>query len=303
VLSGTKEMARTMTMASSEADSNLWRDIRESVAEYCDERAPAGDWHISRDLLSSDVLAFNFFFPLRQDIEGLSRALSALRGQRTRVDSLDVLPPTMTESMGAPDVRPISNVAMTYRDDHGGGLLLLKCTFTELALGACPSRTGFRPDDCRGRGADAADACSVSWRCPYLEPLSPSHEGSPQEAASSACPFAEGGHQVLRGLLLARTMAAAWNAHTVEFGVVYDGRNAELTSLVGRWNSRVRLATWSYQAVLSALGSRNVRRMGPWRAFVRERYGLVPVAPRGDSSERDPHIGGQPDDEEPKGTL
>jgi hypothetical protein len=80
------------------ADSALWCDIQASVTEYCDERARAGDWHINRDPFGSDVLAFNFFFPLRLDNTGMSLALTTLRGSRTHLESLDVLPPTMVVS-------------------------------------------------------------------------------------------------------------------------------------------------------------------------------------------------------------
>jgi hypothetical protein len=258
------------------SDAALWSDIRESVSEYCDERAPAGDWHISRDLFSSEALAFNFFFPLRQDTGAMSRALSALRGRRTRLESLDVLPPTMTETMGVSEPRPVSNIVISYRDDAGTGLLLLKCAFSEPDLGACPARTGFSRDGSRCDGAPHAAGCSVASRCPYLQELSGLLEESGPPEARTTCPFAEGGHQVMRGLILARTMVAAWNADAVDFGVIYDRRNAALTSLARLWRSRVEFPSWTYQDILAALGRRNARRMGSWRAFLNERYGLDP---------------------------
>jgi hypothetical protein len=286
-----------MTMASSELDSNLWCEIRESVAEYCDEHAPAGDWHISRDPSSSDVLAFNFFFPLRLDTEGLSHALSALRGLRTRVDSLDLVPPTVTEAIGDSEPRPVSNVVISFRDDAGAGLLLLKCTFEETDLGACPSSAPVRPlGGDHGRTFDAR-ACSASWCGPYLERLPGSHEMSSLNPERRNCPFAEGGHQAMRGLMLARTMLEAWNADTVEFGLVCDGRNTALRSQVRRWNSRVHLMAWSYQQILRALRGTSAQSMSAWRAFLRARYGLVPAVSRVAISTEHPNMSSQPEQE------
>jgi hypothetical protein len=278
-----------MTMANSESDSNLWCEIRESVAEYCDEHAPAGDWHISPDPSSSDVLAFNFFFPLRQDTEGLSHALSTLRGLRTRVDSLDLVPPTVTETIGDSELRPVSNVVISFRDDAGAGLLLLKCTFTEADLGACPPRTGVRPLGGYHEWAFHEKGCSAAWCGPYLERLRGACQTSSLDPARRNCPFAEGGHQAMRGLVLARTMVEAWNADSVEFGLVCDGRNTALRSQVRRWNSRVHLMAWSYQEILRALGGMSARPMGAWRAFLRARYGLVPAFSRGAISSEHPN--------------
>ena len=286
-----------MTMANSESNSNLWYEIRESVGEYCDERAPAGDWHISRDPRSSDVLAFNFFFPLRQDPEGLSHALTALRGLPTRVDSLDLLPPTVTEAIAASQPRPVSNVVISFCDDAGTGLLLLKCTFTETDLGACPSRTGVRLSDSHDGCASGAGECSVPWCRSYLQRLA----GSPREASSNAtrpiCPFTEGGHQAMRGLVLARTMVEAWDADTVEFGLVCDSRNTALRSRVRHWNSRVHLLSWSYQEILGALAGTSAQPMGAWRAFLRTRYGLTPEVSQGAISTEHPSLCRQPDQE------
>jgi hypothetical protein len=283
-----------MTMASSESNSNLWSEIRESVGEYCDKCAPAGDWHISRDPLSSDVLAFNFFFPLRRDPGGLSHALSALRGLRTRVDSLDLLPPTVTEAIGTSELRPVSNVVISFRDDAGTGLLLLKCTFTETDLGACPSSTPVRPSGGRhGRGGDVG-GCSASWCVRCLERLPGSHQTSSVNPARPICPFAEGGHQVMRGLVLARTMVEAWDADAVEFGVVCDRRNTALRSRVGHWNSRVHLISWTYQEILSALSGTHAQPMRAWRAFLQARYGLVPAVSRGAVGTTQDNVSGPP---------
>jgi hypothetical protein len=283
-----------MTIASAQPDSSLWCEICESVAEYCDEHAPAGDWHISRDLFSADVLAFNFFFPLRQDTEGLSHALSELRGLRTRVDSLDLVAPTVTEAIGASELRPASNVVISFRDDAGTGLLLLRCTFTETQLGACPSRTGVHRSDGHGGHASDGGACSASWCGPYLARLPGSRRKPPVSAAGLGCPFAEGGFQAMRGLILARTMVEAWNADTVEFGLVCDSRNTALESLVRHWNSRVHLMSWSYQEILRALSATCAQPMGAWRAFLRSRYGLVPAGSVGAIGTRHSCLGGQP---------
>ncbi len=283
-----------MTMASSESNSSLWCEIRESVGEYCDEHAPAGDWHISRDLFSSDVLAFSFFFPLRQDTEGLSRALSAIRGLPTVVDSLDLVPPTVTEAIGASELRPASNVVISFRDDAGTGLLLLKCTFKETDLGACPSHTGLLLSDGHNGRAPAEGACSASWCGPYLPRLPGSRRKSSANAARGTCPFAEGGYQAMRGLMLARTMVEAWNADTVEFGLVCDSRNTALRSWVRHWNSRVHLMSWSYQEILSALSGSRAQPMRAWRAFLRARYGLVPAVSRDAVGTRHADTSGQP---------
>ncbi len=283
-----------MTMASSESCSSLWCEIRESVGEYFDEHTPAGDWHISRDLFSSDVLAFNFFFPLRQDTDGLSHALSALRGLRTVVDSLDLVPPTVTEAIGASELRPASNVVISFRDDAGTGLLLLKCTFKETDLGACPANTSLRLSDGHSGCAPDGGACSASWCGPYLTRLPGSRRKSSANAARRTCPFAEGGHHAMRGLILARTMVEAWNADTVEFGLVCDSRNTALRSLVRRWNSRVHVTSWTYQEILSALSGTRAQPMGAWRAFLRARYGLVPAVSRDAVGTRHANTSGQP---------
>jgi len=269
-------MTTVMALPALRADANLWSDIRESVADYCDERTPRGGWQMSRDLFSSDVLAFNFFFPLRQDTEAMTRALSALRGRPTRVDSLDLLPPTTTGTSCSPELRPVSNVVISYRDDTGSGLLLLKCTFTERDLGACPSRTGCRPNGGLGQCA-AGGACSVAGCCPYLAQLEGSLEKPVENDGDPTCPFEPGGHQVMRGLMLARTLGAASGADSVDFGLVYDSRNTPLTSLVHRWRSGMRLTSWSYQEILAALGPENARCLRAWRAFLGERYGLAPA--------------------------
>ena len=83
-------------------------------------------------------------------------------------------------------------------------------------------------------------------------------------------------YQAMRGLLLARTMAEAWDADTVEFGLVCDSRNTALRSRVRHWNSRVHLLSWSYQEILGVLTGGQSQPMSAWRAFLRARYGLVP---------------------------
>jgi hypothetical protein len=259
-------------------ESALWSDIQAPVTEYCDGRAPAGDWHINRDVFGSEALTFNFFFPLRRDSKAVSLALTSLRGRPTHLESLDVLPPTMTEAIDASGTPPFSDVVISYRDDAGSGLLLVRCAFMEADLGACPGRMGFRRKGHRRNEAPEAARCSVSPRCPYLQGLPGLLPEGDRVAARAPCPFAAGGHQVLRGLTLARTIAAAWNADTVDFGLVFDRRNTALASKACLWRSRVQFPLWTYQGILAALGAGNARRMGSWRAFLSERYGLVPAA-------------------------
>jgi hypothetical protein len=64
----------------------------------------------------------------------------------------------------------------------------------------------------------------------------------------------------------------------VEFGLIYDGRHTDLASKAQVWRSRVQFPSWTFQEILAALGGRNARRMGSWRALLTERYGLVPTA-------------------------
>jgi hypothetical protein len=104
-------------------------------------------------------------------------------------------------------------------------------------------------------------------------------DGGTAGDAAPACPFARGGSELMRGLALARSITEARANGQAHFGLVYDERNTRHVELIEGWQSRMAVVAWSYQRLLAALAGTTTP--GSWRAFLEERYGLVP------SSERD----------------
>ncbi len=222
----------------------LWDAIRDDVEAYFDESL--SPWSIDDEVLGAQGLAINFFFPLREDLDGLSRLLGLLCGRQLSVDACDLI----CRGRAAPNAPPFDLVAHVHDLDASSMLLLLKC---------------MPPI-----GGQSTGPAAGQWRSDVR--LLESAGGSPA---------AEGGLAALkRAQRLADDLEAQGIVDRAVFAVVHDNRDLSLAEVCGFWHGLRdvdgRFQAWTYQQMLALAGSM-LPDMPGWRSFLRDRYGIAAI--------------------------
>jgi hypothetical protein len=233
------------------SDWILWEPIRDDVEAYFDQSG--SPWSIDDEVLGTQSLAINFFFPLRNDLHGLSRLVGLLCGHNLVVGGFDLI----CRGRAAMNAPPF-DVAAYARDLDGSSMLLLMTCMPAI-----------------GRETAVAAAAQPGGR--------PRFEAKPDERARDLRLAALG-----RAQRLVDDLERQRIVDRAVFAVIYDNRDLSLAEACGVWHRMRdrdgRFHAWSYQQVLALSGSMLPDIPG-WRSFLRDRYGIVAIGARSSSAQ------------------
>jgi hypothetical protein len=224
----------------------LWNEIRDEVTAYFDQSSP-WPWSIDDDVLGSQGLAINFFFPLRTDRRGLSRLLGLLCGcPRVVVQAFNLV--CRGRAANAPQLFDIVTCFCDSRSSQS--ILLIKCM----------PPIGYR------RSHDTSWDESAPALQPAFRPFEP--------ACDRLLP------DLARAQRLAEDLERRNPANRVMFAVVYDNRDLSYAEICDFWcrtqPANGRFYAWTYQQLLGLAASTTAVVPG-WRTFLAQRYGITGI--------------------------
>ena len=287
---------------------NLWEGLCfKAVKHFAQSRI---SWHDQKhNLLSSQILCVNIFFPLREHPDILRLWLSSHLADVQVVTDLDfeyVGPEDPQDPSGYRNYlnelggsrgqnRTSADVAITWRDNKGGtNLLLLEFKFTEPNFGEC-SRQG-NPD--RGRCLSSKEIVrSPQTQC-YRAEVGRRYwdiilaSGSPFRqdllTAEAFCPFRYDFYQLMRNQVLAHCVQRdpEVNYDKVEFGVMYHADNEKLVDMrksydrekdpLKAWRKLLRepgtFHSFTIQQLLDTIETKLPIDLLDWRRYLKEKY-------------------------------
>jgi len=281
-------------------DLNLWEGIREEAERYFDENEIA--WHMQRhNLLSSQIMCVNIFFPLRQHRGILEVWLSHYFSELERVTKLDfeyVGPKNYFNELGGRGQnRTSSDLAITWQDkEDRKNMLLLEFKFTEPDFGKCSKQGNTNPKRCLSSKDIVSSHKTQCYRSevgrPYWDMVLSSDSPFKKESLTveSYCPFHYDFYQLMRNQLLAHCIQSDSEEefNRVDFGVIYHTDNEALTrmsrSFGGEYNP---LKAWhkllknpdtfhvfTVQEFLDDIEPNLRGDLENWRAYLKQRYDL-----------------------------
>lgn len=279
---------------------NLWEGIREEAGHYFDNNEIA--WHIQKhNLLSSQIMCVNIFFPFRQHLDVLEVWLSHHFNDLEKVVSLDFeyvgSKNYFNELGGRGQNMTSSDLSVTWQDKKGKkNMLLLEFKFTERDFGQC-SRGG-NPN--RTRCLSSKDIVSSHKTQCYRSEVGRSYwdrilssEGPLRQellTKESYCPFRYDFYQLMRNQLLAHCIQSdpEEGFNRVEFGVIYHADNEVLMKLSRPFGKESNpLKAWpgllknpnsfhvfTVQQFLGSIGPKLPNGLEDWRVYLKQRYAL-----------------------------
>jgi len=285
-------------------DFNLWNEIRDTARIQFAERDIA--WHDQRhNLLSSQILCVNIFFPLRNEQELLANFLA------DRIPQLAGVGKThfeyigeknyLNEPGGRGQMRTSADVALEWFDaSNSRGLLLLEFKFTETEFGRCGGATS-RGNKERWRCRQPSEIARAPEKMCYLvdrrrRPYWQIAVGPNSPlcidllAREPYCPFRYDFYQLMRNQFLAHLIESDPHSgfQRALFGVAYHAENDRLLRM-GRpfggernplkaWAALLRepdrFITFTVQDLLNWIDARLPEHLEEWRAFLSAKYGL-----------------------------
>ena len=284
---------------------NLWSGIQRQSIEYFSKNDIR--WHRERDnLLSSQVLCINVFFPLRNHPHLLDNMLREFYPSLDRVNSVDFeyIGPQdyFNEGGGRGYNRTSADVSIKWKDNKDAdNLLLVEFKFTEQNFGGCGRGENPHPEWCDDgkfilESPETACYRASEKKRPYWKKIMPEQgEGILKLSMlkkTPCCPFKHEFYQLMRNQLFAHCLAndSDVKLHTAEFAVCHDERNKDIVTLshpvegnrdaFAVWESFLRTPTtfkhFTVQHLLHHI-DQSVSlptEIKEWRAFLNERYGL-----------------------------
>jgi len=222
---------------------NLWSGIRQTAVDYFKRKKIK--WHKERDnLLSSQILCVNIFFPLKNHtslLDGFLREFYPSLAGVTDIDFEYIGKENYFNELGGRGYnRTSTDVSIEWEDTTGkSNLLLIEFKFTEPNFGEC-SKSG-NPDQQRCNHAELIIS-SPKTQCYRSEKqrtywdtiLSPQGPFIVEMLSKTRyCPFRYDFYQLMRNQLLAHhiTEDKGSGFHFVEFAVCYDEGNKTLLHL------------------------------------------------------------------------
>lgn len=285
-------------------DLNLWEQIRNTARIHFVEEEIA--WHDQRhNLLSSQILCVNIFFPLRDEQELLAGFLSDRVPQLAGVGKMHFEyvgdKNYLNEPGGRGRMRTSADVALQWFDaSNSRGLLILEFKFTETEFGRCGGATsGGNSDRSRCRHANSIVAapermCYLVYPKgrPYwhiaLGPRSPLRIDL--LAKEACCPFRFDFYQLMRNQFLAHetesdpdsgferaifgVVCHAENEALQRMGRTFRGERNPLRAWAGLLRQPDRFISFTVQDLLAWLDARLPSHLEEWRAFLNAKYGL-----------------------------
>ncbi len=281
---------------------NLFEEIRDSIAQYFQERNIA--WHQERhNLLSSQILCVNLFFPLREHLNVVQSFLTPHFGEIERVIEIDFEytgpcgKDYFKEGGGRGQNRTSSDVAIIWKDkSNNKSMLLLEFKFTEPDFGACSKRAGMDVRLCLSAKDIMKEPETWCYRTRigrrYWEYILGSDSPIVLErlSAGKTCPFRYDFYQLMRNQLLAHCIERDpdENFNRVDFGVIYHADNEALLRMarpyagernpLKAWpkllNDSNRFHTFTIQEVLGVMGHALPADLAKWRDYLKQKYDL-----------------------------
>ncbi len=284
-------------------NQNLWSGIRQAAVDHfnCEKIK----WHDQRDnLLSSQILCVNVFFPLRNYpslLEGFLKEHYPSLVKVTNVDFEYIGPKNYFKERGGRGYsRTSSDVSIAWEDTKGkNNLLLVEFKFTEPNFGGCGKSANPDRNRCNNGKKIISSPKTECYRAspevnrPYWDMILSPQGPFIREMLSKTpyCPFRYDFYQLMRNQLLAKCVAEDKNTgfSTVEFAVCYDVRNKTLVNLsrpiennpnpFAVWQSFLKnpnsFKYFTIQQLLEHIDHKNLSdELKPWRAYLNNRYGL-----------------------------
>ena len=281
---------------------NLWEVISYEAIKYFAQSEIA--WHIQKhNLLSSQIMCVNLFFPLKEYLNILKTWLSChFDVQNVVILDFEYIGPKgknyFKEDGGRGQNRTSSDLAITWQDKEGKkNMLLLEFKFTEPDFGQC-SKAG-NPDHKRCLSAKKVVA-SPQTECyrvekkerRYWEYILSSDSPFQKELLTkeSYCPFRYDFYQLMRNQLLAHCIQSdpEEDFNRVGFGVIYDAHNEVLTRMSRPFGGeRNPLKAWpnllknpntfhvfTVQEFLNTIEPKLHGDLVNWRMYLKQRYDL-----------------------------
>lgn len=281
---------------------NLWPGICRMAVDHF--RCKEIKWHKEKDnLLSSQILCVNIFFPLKNHkslLDGFLKEFYPSLAKVTDIDFEYIGPRNYFNEPGGRGYNRTSvDVSIAWEDTKGKrNLLLVEFKFTEPNFGEC-SKSG-NPDQGRCNDGELIIS-SPQTECyrsrknrPYWKMILSPQGPFIREALSKTqyCPFRYDFYQLMRNQLLAKCIAEDKDSgfHIAEFAVCYDDRNKKLLNLshpidgdsnpLTIWKSFLKNPSsfkyFTIQQLMEHIDHVNnlPSEMKPWRTYLNKRYGL-----------------------------
>lgn len=285
-------------------DLNLWEQIRATARIHFVEEEIA--WHDQRhNLLSSQILCVNIFFPLRDEQTLLADFLVGHVPQLARVGRMHFEYIGDRNYLNEPGrrgrMRTSADLALEWFDaGNSQGLLLLEFKFTEVEFGRCGGATS-RGNKERSRCRQPSEIVQAPEKMCYLvDPKQRPYwqialgQDSPLRiellATEPYCPFRYDFYQLMRNQFLAHLIEADPHSGFQQalFGVAYHAENEQLQRMgrpfggegnplkawAGLLREPVSFVTFTVQDLLSWIDARLPSHLEEWRAFLSAKYGL-----------------------------
>ena len=281
---------------------NLWEEISYKAIQYFAQSEIA--WHTQKNnMLSSQVMLVNIFFPLKQHLDLLKPWLSRYYSDVKNVTDLDfeyIGPKNrnyFNERGGRGQNRTSSDISIVWEDkDKGRNMLLLEYKFTEPNFGECSQENNPNRQRCFSSRrvvfsphtqCHKAQVGRTYWDR-VLSEDTPFHRK--QLVAAHYCPFRYDFYQLMRNQLLAHCIesdhAAGFNR--VDFGVMYHADGDKLLRMSHPFGGeRDPLRAWSnllknpeifhaftVQDFLDAIDKGLPDDLAGWRTYLKQRYGV-----------------------------
>ena len=278
---------------------NLWDDISYDVIQWF---AQSGiNWHAQKhNMLSSQVMCVNIFYPLRRRLDLLKPWLTRRFDVKNVID-LDF------EYIGSDDFfnegggrgwkRTSSDLAITWEDkDKRRNMLLVEFKFTERSFGECRQDKNPERRRCLSSRAVVRSPRSQCYRArrgrTYWSYILSSESPilTDRLRAMRYCPFRYDFYQLMRNQLLAHAIEndsrPAFNA--VDFGVMYHSDNEELLRMdhpfageshpLRAWASMLKnpdtFHSFTVQDFMQSIDANLPDDLAGWRSYLSERYGI-----------------------------
>lgn len=278
---------------------NLWKDISYDAIQWFAQSGIA--WHRHKhNMLSSQVMCVNTFYPLKERLDMLKPWLSRRFDVKSIID-LDF------EYVGPEDYfneggrrggnRTSSDLAVIWEDrDKRRNMLLLEFKFTERSFGECSQDKNPDRRRCMSSRAVVRSPRTQCYRARAGRTYW-SHVISAESPilvdrlkAMRHCPFRYDFYELMRGQMLAHCIESDSRAgfHAVDFGVIYHAGNEELLEMshpfagegnpLRAWASMLKdpdtFHTFTVQDFVQSIEGGLPDDLKGWREYLRQRYGV-----------------------------
>lgn len=280
---------------------NLWQEISYEAIKYFARSDIA--WHDQKhNLLSSQVMCVNIFFPLKQHLDVLKVWLSRHFNVEKVIDlDFEYIGPKgkdyFKENGGRGQNRTSSDLAITWEDkEKKKNMLLLEFKFTEPDFGECSKKGNPHPERCLHSKRVVSSPQTGCYRARlgrnYWDRILSGNSPFLWETLTteSYCPFRFDFYQLMRNQLLAHCIQSDNKSgfNRVAFGVIYHADNDKLLRMshpfggernpLKAWHTLLRnpdtFHTFTVQDFLGTIEASLPDDLKGWRTYLKQRYGI-----------------------------